>query len=120
MFVTSAMIETLTPKEVKENFCVTLRSTCYMSRKVPLRCRRCIADPKIRILGQAHSTIENSMYIHDLLQKLRVTEGIVREKLKLTEIDWQSAVKKYGPLDSQTLDVNDMDLLRQTKEKSED
>ena len=38
------------------------------------------------------------MYAHNLFMLLRVFEGVLREKLELTEQEWQIASKRYGPL----------------------
>ena len=38
------------------------------------------------------------MYIHKLFKHLRTTEGIIRERLKLTDEDWKVAASKYGYL----------------------
>ena len=38
------------------------------------------------------------MYIHNVFMQLRTTEGVIKEKLELTELEWQVAMKKYGPL----------------------
>ena len=69
---------------------------CYTYEWVPWACRLCISNPKIRILGQLHSSIKKTMYINNVLTKLRVNEGILREKLELSKKDWKEAKKKYG------------------------
>ena len=43
-----------------------------------------------------HSAVKKTMYINNVLTKLRVSEGILREKLELSKKDWKQAKKKYG------------------------
>ena len=38
------------------------------------------------------------MYIHNLFKYLRTTEGIMRERLNLTDEDWKLASEKYAYL----------------------
>lgn len=78
---------------------MTLASTCKVSRKMPLCCRKCVEGSKSRILGDYHVIVqEKFMQIHNLLQHLRTTEGIIRERFDLCDNDWEKAHKKYGPL----------------------
>ena len=45
-----------------------------------------------------HSAVKKTMYINNVLTKLRVSEGILREKFELSKKDWKEAKKKYGLL----------------------
>ena len=40
--------------------------------------------------------MKQSMYIHNLFKHLRTTEGIIRERLQLSDQDWRIATQKYG------------------------
>ena len=46
------------------------------------------------------------MYIDTLLMKLRAMEGILKEKLELTDKDWKKAKIKYGRFNLLDLAVN--------------
>ena len=70
-----------------------MQENCFPSVKAILASKKfcptsCCGGTKARILGDTHEKLKSSMHIHNLLKQLRVTEGIVREKLELSELDW--------------------------------
>ena len=67
-----------------------------MHEKIAKCCN--IGGSKGRILGTVHEDMKNCMYIHNLFKHLRTTEGIIRERLRLTDYDWKVATQRYGYL----------------------
>ena len=63
---------------------------------VPKWCKSKLGTSKDRILAKAHEHVKSSMYIDSLLMQLRAMEGILREKLELTDADWRKAKREYG------------------------
>lgn len=117
MFVTSALLPpedkpeekraysaTFSPSEVQDKCCVTMRSKLAVHRKMP-KCCKC-GGTKGRILGAVHEDMKNCMYIHNLFKHLRTTEGIIRERLNVSDQDWRLATQKYAYLKNPARDIN--------------
>ena len=96
MFVTSALLPpedkpeekvsysaTFSPSEVQDKCCVTMRAKLAVHRKMPACCK--CGGTKGRILGAVHEDMKNCMYIHNLFKHLRTTEGIIRERLNVSD-----------------------------------
>ena len=75
---------------------MTLRAKLAVHEKIAKCCN--IGGSKGRILGTVHEDMKNCMYIHNLFKHLRTTEGIIRERLRLTDYDWKLATQRYGYL----------------------
>ena len=58
---------------------------------VPRWCKNRLGNSKDRILAKAHEHVKSSMYIDSLLMQLRTMEGVLREKLELSDADWRKA-----------------------------
>ena len=58
---------------------------------VPRWCKNRLGNSKDRILAKAHEQVKSSMYIDSLLMQLRTMEGVLKEKLELTDADWRKA-----------------------------
>ena len=65
---------------------------------VPKSCRKKCGGTRARLLSQANTTLQKEMHVTHLLKQLRITEGILREKLMKDDLEWHKLSLKYGSL----------------------
>ena len=75
---------------------MTLRAKLAVHKKMPACCK--CGGTKGRILGTMHEDMKNCMYIHNLFKHLRTTEGVIRERLSISDQEWRLATQKYAYL----------------------
>ena len=76
---------TYSPTEVQNKCCTTLKTKVATSSVTPQCCKRKCGSKQDRILNEVFTEMQSCMYAHNLFMLLRVFEGILREKLELTE-----------------------------------
>ena len=84
------------PEDAQVRCCLTCKAQLVAHSMVPRWCKNRLGNSKDRILAKAHEHVKNSMYIDSLLMQLRTMEGVLREKLELTDADWRKAKRQYG------------------------
>ena len=84
------------PEDAQVRCCLTCKAQLVAHESVPRWCKNRLGNSKDRILAKAHEHVKSSMYIDSLLMQLRTMEGVLREKLELSDADWRKAKRQFG------------------------
>ena len=77
------------PQDAQIRCCLTCKAKMLTFGFVPQRCKSKCGNSKDRVLASAYQQVKHEMYVDKLLKQLRTMEGILREKLELTDADWK-------------------------------
>ena len=86
------------PEDTQTRCCLTCKAKMLTFGFVPHCCKSKCGNSKDRVLASAYQQVKHEMYVDSLLKQLRTMEGILREKLELTDTDWKKARRLYGML----------------------
>ena len=75
-----------------------LRMRLATSSRLPASCKNRIGGSKARILNKEAQKMEKTLHVTHLLKHMRVTQGILMDRLDLDEVKWNKAWKNYGPI----------------------
>ena len=114
LWITSAMLQIGKEHKVMENRSQTLSRQLSMSnysheqvqqkccsdltaKWAQLKCvPKCCRGTKARILSRAHEDMKKEMHITHVLKQMRATEGIIRDKLEMSEKEWKTAFARFS------------------------
>lgn len=83
--------------EIQQGCCNNFLIRCISLTWIPQCCKNCLSSPKDRILARAFKTgLKEEMSISHLIRHVRVTEGILKERLGYNEPQWKEAYTKYS------------------------